>query len=164
MSRFFPLMGAIAVAAFATAAAHAHSPEKHTHGVEPERTDFGQQGDPKKPARTIEVAMRELDDGKMLFVPDRVEVRKGEQIRFVLTNEGQFNHEFILGTERDLMAHAVAMKANPHMEHDDAHSKLVAIYMTDELLWQFTKAGEFKFACLIPGHLERGMIGTILVK
>ena len=33
-----------------------------------------------------------------------------------------------------------------------------------EIVWKFTKAGEFEYACLIPGHREAGMIGTIVVK
>jgi uncharacterized cupredoxin-like copper-binding protein len=31
------------------------------------------------------------------------------------------------------------------------------------MVWQFTKAGEFYYACLIPGHIEAGMIGKIKV-
>ena len=106
--------------------------------------------------------MRE-DGARMLFVPDRVEVRKGEQIRFVLTNEGMVNHEFVLGTQKEIEEHAKMMKKHPHMEHQDAHSRALGMYGSDELIWRFTKAGRFVFACLIPGHLERGMSGTIIV-
>src|ERR1700730_19124427 len=45
----------------------------------------GTPGHPSKPARTVEVTMREAD-GFMSFAPDRIEVRRGEQIRFVLKN------------------------------------------------------------------------------
>jgi uncharacterized cupredoxin-like copper-binding protein len=31
------------------------------------------------------------------------------------------------------------------------------------LVWQFTKAGEFYYACLVPGHFEAGMIGKVIV-
>jgi uncharacterized cupredoxin-like copper-binding protein len=37
------------------------------------------------------------------------------------------------------------------------------MYGTDELVWRFSKEGRFVFACLIPGHLEKGMIGTVVV-
>jgi hypothetical protein len=47
----------------------------------------GTPGDPSKPARTVEVTMREAD-GSMSFVPDRIEVRQGEQIKFALKNAG----------------------------------------------------------------------------
>ena len=53
-----------------------------------DETAYGKPGDPKKPARIVQIVMRE-SDGKMLFVPDRLEVRKGEQIRFQLRNNGE---------------------------------------------------------------------------
>ena len=33
-----------------------------------------------------------------------------------------------------------------------------------ELVWRFTKAGTFEFACPIPGHYETGMEGVVVVK
>jgi hypothetical protein len=30
-----------------------------------------------------------------------------------------------------------------------------------EMIWHFNRAGDFQFACLIPGHFQAGMIGTI---
>jgi uncharacterized cupredoxin-like copper-binding protein len=50
------------------------------------------------------------------------------------------------------------------MVHEDAHSLTVGMLTSGELLWRFTRAGRFVYACLIPGHLERGMRGTIVVK
>ena len=35
---------------------------------------------------------------------------------------------------------------------------------TSDLVWKFTKAGGFEFACLIPGHRDAGMFGTMDVK
>jgi uncharacterized cupredoxin-like copper-binding protein len=124
---------------------------------------FGEQGDPKKPSRAVPIIMRE-DGTKMRYIPDTIKVKKGEQIRFVIDNEGLFNHEFVLGTEDGIRSHAAEMKKHPDMQHHDAHSLQVAMYDRGELLWRFTKAGRFVYACLIPGHLERGMRGTVVVK
>jgi uncharacterized cupredoxin-like copper-binding protein len=33
-----------------------------------------------------------------------------------------------------------------------------------EIVWRFTKPGTFEYGCLIPGHREAGMTGTIVVK
>jgi uncharacterized cupredoxin-like copper-binding protein len=135
--------------------AHAHS----DHGT----FSAGQPGDPKKPARTIKVAMQE--DGKtMLFAPAQIVVRKGEQIRFVLDNDGTENHEFVLATVAENRKHAALMKRFPNMEHDDPNAIRVAPINRGEILWRFTKAGEFEFACLIPGHYEAGMHGKVIVK
>jgi uncharacterized cupredoxin-like copper-binding protein len=149
-----PPAAAVLVAFFSLSALSTRGHEAH---------GFGERGDPNKPSRTVHVVMRE-DGNRMLYLPDRIEVKKGEQIRFVVDNEGLFNHEFILGTERDIGNHAAEMKKRPDMEHEDAHSLSVGMLSRGELLWRFTRAGRFVYACLIPGHLERGMKGTILVK
>ncbi len=125
----------------------------------------GQPGDPNKPARTIHVLMR--DDGNeqnMRFEPALITVRKGEQIRFLLENGGTESHEFMLATVAENRKHAQLMKKFPEMEHDDPNAKRLAISERGELLWRFTKAGQFEFACLIPGHYEAGMHGKIIVK
>jgi|SRR5688572_11061898 len=123
----------------------------------------GQPGDPKKPARVVEVVMREAD-GKMMFVPSRVEVRRGEQIRFVLRNVGELEHEFVLATKAENRKHAEEMRKNPDMEHEDPNMTKVAAKKSGGLVWRFTKAGTFEFGCLIPGHYEAGMFGTVVVK
>ena len=56
------------------------------------------------------------------------------------------------------------MKKYPDMEHDDPNAKSVDPDKRAEILWRFTKAGTFEFACLIPGHREAGMHGTVNVK
>ena len=123
----------------------------------------GEPGDPKKPARIIQVTMNE-GDGKMMYVPDRVEIRRGEQIKFVLRNNGALDHEFILATTAENVKHAEEMKKNPEMEHDDPNAKRLAPKKATEIVWRFTKAGQFEYGCLIPGHREAGMTGTIVVK
>jgi len=125
----------------------------------------GQPGDPKKSTRTIRVLMH--DDGNeknMRFEPALIRVRKGEQIRFVLENGGTESHEFMLATVAENREHAEVMKKFPEMEHDDPNAKRLAMSQRGELLWRFSKAGEFEFACLIPGHYEAGMHGKIIVK
>src|SRR5215475_11030479 len=123
----------------------------------------GQPGDPKKPARVIKVKMFE-GSGKMGYEPARIEVRKGEQIRFVLQNDGEEDHEFMLATVAENRKHAEVMKKNPDMDHDDPNAKRLLPHGHGEIVWKFTKRGTFEFACLIPGHYEKGMVGQIVVK
>jgi uncharacterized cupredoxin-like copper-binding protein len=123
----------------------------------------GEPGNPKQPARTVKVTM--LEDGKkMLFEPSHITVRKGEQIRFVLENDGTESHEFVLATFAENRKHAELMKKYPHMEHADPNAKRLTPFTDGELIWKFTKRGTFEYACLIPGHREAGMHGTIDVK
>lgn len=123
----------------------------------------GELGNSKKPARVIQVTMGEAD-GKMLFIPERVEIKRGEQIRFVLRNNGELEHEFVLATTDENLKHAEAMKKEPEMKHDDPNGKQIAPKTSGEILWRFTKSGTFEYACLISGHREAGMTGIVVVR
>ena len=138
-------------------------PGEPGHGHGHSAFSAGEPGDPRKPARVINVAMRE-DDGKMLFVPARLEIRHGEQVKFVLRNSGDLDHEFVLATTAENLKHAEEMKKNPDMEHDDPNAKRVQPKKSQDLVWKFSKAGTFEYGCLIPGHREAGMVGTVVVK
>lgn len=159
-SRMIGLSVMLAMALRATAVLAGPGGAGHGHGDE---TAYGKPGDPKKPARLVQVVMSERD-GKMSFIPDRVEVRRGEQIKLALRNNGELDHELVLATLEENLKHAIEMQKNPDMEHDDPNAKRLMPKKTGEIVWQFTKAGEFDFSCLIPGHREAGMTGKIIVK
>ena len=145
----------------ATALLHDSTSIAVAHDVE--HFSAGQPGNPKKPARTVTVIMSDSDE-TMRFSPDRLNVKKGEQVRFVIQNKGELKHEFTLATVEDNNKHAVLMQKYPDMEHDDPNAKSVDPGKTAEILWRFSKSGTFEFACLIPGHREAGMHGTVAVK
>jgi uncharacterized cupredoxin-like copper-binding protein len=153
------------VAALAVFLASAPTMAEGDHGSHAHGDTFstGEPGDAKKPARIVQVTMTEAD-GKMLFTPSRIEIRKDEQIKFMLRNNGELDHEFVLATTEENLKHAESMKKNPDMEHDDPNAKKLAPKKTGEIVWKFGKAGEFEYSCLIPGHREAGMIGTVVVK
>jgi uncharacterized cupredoxin-like copper-binding protein len=123
----------------------------------------GEPGNPKQPFRTVLVTMRD-GDGKMSFVPSTLEVKRGEQVKFIITNAGAITHEFVLADTAANLKHAAMMKEYPDMEHDDPNGKTVQAGKKTEILWKFTKAGTFEFACNIPGHRESGMLGSVVVK
>ncbi len=129
---------------------------------EGEHFSAGVPGNPKKPARTVTVIMS--DDNGMKFTPDHLDVKKGEQVHFIIQNKGALKHEFMLASVADNDKHAELMKKYPDMEHDDPNAKSVDPGKTAEILWRFSKSGTFEFACLIPGHREAGMRGTVTVK
>jgi uncharacterized cupredoxin-like copper-binding protein len=156
---FGALLGAACLAfpPLAGLLAEASAHEAHEHFA------AGEPGDPQKPFRVVKVTM--LEDGKkMLFEPTVVEVRLGEQVRFEIFNEGSWNHEFVLATEAANRKHAELMKKFPDMEHDDPNALRLPPFASGAILWKFTKRGAFEYACLIPGHLEAGMHGEVIVK
>lgn len=121
---------------------------------------YGRPGDPRKVKRAIAVDMSDA----MRFFPENVSVKRGDTVRFKLRNSGQLPHEMVIGTMDDLKKHAALMKQNAHMDHHEAPVVHVKPGENASLVWQFTKAGEFHFACLVPGHFDAGMIGTIVVR
>ncbi len=100
---------------------------------------------------------------QMRFTPSDIAVKQGETVKFVVANKGQVLHEMVIGTEEELLKHAELMRKNPDMEHDEPYMAHVKAGGREEITWQFTRAGTFAFACLIPGHYEAGMKGRIVV-
>ena len=119
----------------------------------------GEPGNPKKPAREIVVLMNEMD-----YSPAVIEVKRGEQIRFVVRNVGTEDHEFLLATTAENLKHGEVMKKHPDMEHDEPNGVRLAPKKSAEILWKFSKPGTFEYSCLIPTHREYGMIGKVIVK
>ncbi len=126
-------------------------------------SSVGEPGNPGRASRPVEVVMSEGADG-MHFAPDRVEARRGEQVRFEIRNAGQLEHEFFLGTPEANKNHAAMMAAMPGMKHRDPNAVAVAPGASATLVWRFTHKGVFEFACLIPGHYDLGMHGTVTVR
>ena len=151
--RFLAPIAAMAIAGLASNAL-AHG-DKHFSTGEP--------GKPSEKSRTVEIVMKE-GDGTMAYAPDRVEVKRGEQIRFVIKNGGELKHEFMLATVKENAEHGKLMEKFPDMEHDDPNGKTLEAGKSAEMLWKFTKAGTFEFACLVPGHHQAGMHGLVVVK
>ena len=120
---------------------------------------IGQPGNAAEVSRTITVDMS--DD--MRFNPADITTKQGETIRFVVKNSGLVKHEMVLGSEKELKEHYEVMKQHPEMEHADENMVLVQPGASGEIIWQFTKAGTVKFACLQPGHYEAGMKGAVTV-
>ena len=116
---FKTLMGALVALPLA---ATALADPGHSHG---DVRAYGEPGNPKKTSRTVQVVMREAD-GKMEFVPSKIEIRRGEQIKFVLKNDGALDHELVIGTLEENLKHAIEMQKNPDMEHDDPNAKRLA--------------------------------------
>ncbi len=150
----------ISAALLAANPAQAHGPKSHASPVVKEQKDWGIAGEARQVKRTITLAMS--DD--MRFTPDRLEVKLGETVRLRVRNSGKLLHELVIGTPRELAAHAEQMLKHPAMEHDEPYMAHVDPGQTGELIWTFNRAGEFEFACLIAGHFQAGMKGRITVR
>ncbi len=110
--------------------------------------------------RTIAVSMN--DD--LRFEPASFSVRAGETVRFVVSNEGQSVHEFLIGDEEDQARFEGEMGEMDGIEHDGEAGVSVEPGTEEEFEYVFEAAGELLAGCHEPGHYAGGMVATIGVE
>ena len=154
------LISVLLAATSTLALGHGNEHAKADAPVKKEQKAWGIAGDARSVSRTIEISMGD----NMRFSPETIRVREGETIRFVVKNGGKALHEMVIGTRKELDEHAALMAKFPGMEHDEPYMAHVGSGKQGEILWTFNRAGEFDFACLIPGHYQAGMVGKIIVE
>ncbi len=138
-----------------------HDMEHMEHmGHDKHDDEAGRKGDPADVQRTVDVTMSD----NMRFSPSTMKFKKGETVRLVVHNSGRIRHELVIGTMAELKEHAAMMRTDPTMKHADANMLALDPGKKGELVWKFDRAGTFDYACLVPGHLEAGMRGEIVVK
>ena len=135
---------------------HAKAPKA---AISTEEHAFGVEGDPKRATRTIRMSM----DDSMHYSESQIRVNRGETVMFVVSNKGKLLHELVIGTEDELNKHAEMMRKNPRMEHDEPYMAHVKPGGTERITWTFTQPGTFMYGCMVAGHFEAGMKGTIVV-
>jgi uncharacterized cupredoxin-like copper-binding protein len=109
--------------------------------------------------RTIEVSA--LDE--LAFDPETIEVGAGETVRFVVTNDGELEHEFVVG-DADMQEMAEQEMAEGMGDHMDAMASLMLEPgETADTVVTFEEAGELLYACHVEGHYDGGMVGTITI-
>lgn len=134
---------------------HAHSHEdSHDAGS---TSSFGAPGQASAATRTIEVTTRD----PYRFEPAALEVEPGETVTFVVTNEGEQDHEFVLGDVAYQESHGEQMAAGAM--HHDANGVSLAPGATEELTWTFPEQGQVLYGCHVDGHYDSGMVGAISV-
>jgi uncharacterized cupredoxin-like copper-binding protein len=133
----------------------------HVHGETAAHTqDLQSQLSEQSPTRTMTVTL--TDD--MRFTPANWQVTSGETVRIQLVNAGKVRHEFIIGTEAELQAHADDMKKPNSTHNHHANNALsLAAGAKGELVVTFADAGVLHIACFEPGHYQAGMRGAISV-
>lgn len=153
-------LAALLVGASSFALAHVDGAHAKKAGpVKKEQKEWGIAGEAKAVTRTITLSMTD----SMRFTPDKINVKQGETIKFVIKNAGKVMHEMVIGTKKELDEHAVLMVKFPGMEHEEPYMAHVSPGKTGQIVWTFNKPGNFDFACLIAGHYQAGMVGKITV-
>lgn len=117
------------------------------------------------PAGTDRVV--ELSMEGMHFIPDRIEVKAGELVAFVVTNPNDIPHEVYIGTEADQVAHhAMHMAAGASAQAQVPHGGygiFLSPHETAVVSYRFDTPGKVLLGCHLPGHWEAGMVATVVV-
>ncbi len=133
-------------------AAHDHD---HSHDAPAAGFAFGAPGDPDDATRTVEVEAT----APFRFDPEDLELNTGETVTFVVSNDDDVVHEFVLGDRDYQDAHEEEMSSGEM--HHEGNAVTIAPGETQELTWTFPVEGEVLYGCHVAGHYDQGMVGTI---
>ena len=140
---------------------------------------IGSKGKSSDVSRTIKVKMYDN-----YYEPNSFNIKKGETIKFEVSNLGELVHEFnianammhlkhqpemekmveneiLLGDkiDKDQMHKMAAMDKS--MGHSHSNSVLLAPKEKGIIIWKFENAVDIEIACNVPGHYQAGMIAAV---
>ena len=142
---------------------------------------IGEKGKSSEVNRTIEIKMYDN-----YFEPNEINVKKGETIKFIVSNYGELVHEFNIATKEMHIKHQPEMmkmvenqilladkidkkkmkemaKKDHSMAHSHSNSVLLEPNQSAELIWKFSYDKNLEAACNVPGHYEVGMVANIKI-
>ena len=140
---------------------------------------IGEKGKLSEISRTIEIKMYDN-----YFEPNEIIIKKGETIKFIVSNYGELVHEFNIATKEMHIKHQPEMmkmvenqilladkidkkkmkemaKKDHSMGHSHSNSVLLEPNQSAELIWKFSTDTNLEAACNVPGHYESGMVANI---
>ena len=140
---------------------------------------IGEKGKLSEVDSTIEIKMYDN-----YFEPNEIKIKKGETVKFVISNYGELVHEFNIATKEMHIEHQLEMmkmvenqilladkidkkkmnemaKKDHSMAHSHSNSVLLEPSHSAEIIWKFNTNADLEAACNIPGHYESGMIAKI---
>ena len=142
---------------------------------------IGEKGKLSEVKRTIEIKMYDN-----YFEPNEIKIKKGEIIKFIVSNYGELVHEFNIATKEMHIKHQPEMmkmvenqilladkidkkkmkqmaKKDHSMAHSHSNSVLLEPNEIGEIIWKFSTNTNLEAACNVPGHYEVGMVADIKI-
>ena len=140
---------------------------------------IGEKGASSEVDRVIEIQMYDN-----YFVPNEINIKKGETIKFLIRNFGSLVHEFNIATKQMHLNHQPEMmkmveneillgdkidyekmkeiaKTDHSMAHSHSNSVLLEPNQSGEIIWKFNTEISLEAACNVPGHYESSMFAKI---
>jgi uncharacterized cupredoxin-like copper-binding protein len=101
-----------------------------------------------------------LDIHHSLFSEERITVRAGTLVRFVVRNDDPIHHELVVGPPEVHAAHAEGTEPfHPPVPGEVS----VGPNASGSTVYRFDEPGTVTFACHLPGHVAHGMVGEVEV-
>jgi len=142
---------------------------------------IGEKGKLSEVNRTVEIKMYDN-----YFEPNEIKIKKGETIKFIVSNYGELVHEFNIATKEMHIKHQPEMmkmveheillvdridkekmkqmaKKDHSMAHSHSNSVLLEPNEIGEIIWKFSTNTNLEAACNVPGHYEIGMVADIKI-
>ncbi len=114
----------------------------------------------------FEITLNVVEGRHWGFDPEVIEVSVGQRVSLTLVNGGNAEHDVEVA---GLLAEHIEIAGS--MAHSDSagghDADVVAAHAMagtiSSVTFTPTKAGEYEFACTLPGHKEAGMVGKLIV-
>ena len=140
---------------------------------------IGSKGKSADVSRTIKVKMYDN-----YYEPNSFNIKKGETIKFEVSNLGELVHEFNIANAMMHLKHQPEMEKmveneillgdkidkdqfhkmaamDKSMGHSHSNSVLLAPKEKGIIIWKFENAVDIEIACNVPGHYQAGMIAAV---
>ncbi|MFZ5722466.1 MAG: hypothetical protein ACOY33_02280 [Pseudomonadota bacterium] len=133
----------------ATLAAHGdHAPldpdMQVENRIEAAESAFGRMGARREAGRIVELSV----DARQRLSPEPPALSQGETVRLLARNNGDAVCQFVIGRVEDVHAQSALIRQHPGGVFDSPSSQRLRPGSTTEIIWEFTRAGEFAAACL----------------
>ena len=119
-------------------------------------------------AEAMEIMEITLGAEEWRFEPTVFEVPVGHRVKLTLVNDGRVEHDVeVAGFPAEDIEVTAGVERHERLGGGHHREDLVAAHAepgtTATVMFTATKAGEYEFACTIPGHKEAGMVGKLIV-
>ena len=116
----------------------------------------------------FEITLNVIEGRNWGFDPEVIEVFVGQRVKLTLVNDGRAEHDVeIDGLMADHIEREGSVAHSDRLGGGGHESDVVAAHAvagtTSSVIFTPTEAGEYEFACTLPGHKEAGMIGKLIV-
>ncbi len=132
--------------------------------LQPGEFPWGRPATAREGMRVVEMNIMEIHDGRMLFDTAGIQARVGEEIRIVFHNTGDFPHTLVLASQPEVARYIAQVQGDRSFWKDEPNWLYIAPGDKGEIVWRFTRAGQFEYSALVSAERSAGLVGRVVVR